>query len=478
MKKLIAFLFVVCLILTGCGKEKPAPVNTGSEFHTTVPVGKVPAEFEKIVGENLFKGYDYYAGEDRVICLSYSGIGKFDFTVYDFYGSELYKTSLKKTRYHDVDDYAVTSDGGFIVSLVFSDQYIYDLKKYASEIERAVSYVIKINKSGNVEWERELNGYDLGSLRAIVEQGEYYYFFGTIQTPETKTLGVGSSTDIIITKLDKSGKVIKKRTIAGSDFDQVYTDTVRYENGRFYFNGYSQSTDGDFSGKGGKEHSVTEYKFVIDENLDVISIKKTNDNINIGPLIGKRSRGVLSGKEIFGDDKLFDDFCDGRPTGVLDYGDFYLIISENTTGIYEYTPIYISAIWYNTETVYAAYDKAGKLLWKAAVDSTKWPKTLVYGTYTRKNEGLGGLDEFSITLNEDGTYSYYETLISSIIGMGNYTIEDGIVTLYEGNKTFRFRYYLNALEFIAGESDKFTYINLTDGEIFYYKTTENGDQGK
>ena len=476
MKKFAAVLFIICIIFTGCGKEKPAPVNTGSEFHTTVPVGKVPAEFEKIVGENLFSGYDYYAGDDRVARLYESGNGKYDFTVYDFYGSELYKTSLEKTPYHHVDDYAVTSDGGLIVSLGFSDRYVYDLKKYASEITRAVSYVIKIDKSGDVEWERELNGHERDSLCGIVEQCEYYYFFGTIETPETNVPGVWNYTDIIITKLDKSGKVIKTRTIAGSDFDEVYTDTVRYENGRFYFNGYSQSTDGDFSGKGGKERGITEYKFVIDENLDVISIKKTNDNINIGPFIGKRSLGVLSGKEIFGDDKLFDDFCDGTPTGVLDYGEFYLIISENTTGIYEYTPIYISAIWCNTETVYAAYDKAGKILWKAAVDSTNWPKTLLYGTYSRKNEEFGGLDEFSITLNQDSTFSYYETMISSRFGLGNYTFEDGIVTLRDGDKKFRFRYYLNALEYIAEESDEFTYIKLADGEIFNYKTTENDDK--
>jgi|GEM_PF-1569388 len=476
MKKFAAVLFIICIIFTGCGKEKPTPVNTGSEFHTTTPVGKVPAEFEKIVGENLFSGYDYYAGEDRVACLYQSGNGKYDFTVYDFYGSELFKTTIEKTPYHFVDSYAVTSDGGLIVSLGFSDQYIYDLKKYASQLESAVSYVIKFDKSGSIEWERELNGHERNSLRAIVEQGEYYYFFGSIQTPETKTIGVGSSTDIIITKLDKSGKVIKTRTIAGSDFDEVYTDSVRYKNGRFYFNGYSQSTDGDFSGKGGKEYRTTEYKFVIDENLDVISIKKTNDNINIGPLNGKRSFGVLSGKEIFGDDKLFDDFCDGTPTGVLDYGEFYLIISENNTGIYEYTPQLISAIWYNTETVYAAYDKAGKLLWKAAVDSTKWPKMLLYGTYSRINEGFSGLDNFTITLNQDGTFSYYETMISSRFGLGNYTFEDGIVTLFDGDKTFRFRCFLGGLQYIAEGSDEFMYIKLADGEIFEYKMTENDDK--
>ena len=61
---------------------------------------------------------------------------------------------------------------------------------------------------------------------------------------------------------------------------------------------------------------------------------------------------------------------DGAPEAVLEYDDFYLIVSENPTGVYENRPTSVSIIWYYTQTVYGAYDKKGNLLWKGTVDSS------------------------------------------------------------------------------------------------------------
>jgi len=60
----------------------------------------------------------------------------------------------------------------------------------------------------------------------------------------------------------------------------------------------------------------------------------------------------------------------GTPTAFIDYGDFFLIVSENNTGVYENTPPAVSSIWYYTETVYSGYDDSGKLLFRASVDSS------------------------------------------------------------------------------------------------------------
>ena len=104
----------------------------------------------------------------------------------------------------------------------------------------------------------------------------------------------------------------------------------------------------------------------------------------------------------------------------------------------------------------------------------------VAGTYARANEGFDGLDKFTITLNEDGTYQYYETVISSFIGMGNYTVEGDIVTLiaefskydiakeefFNSVEHFKFKANGKTLVFIADGSDNFTYVKLTDGAVF------------
>ena len=97
----------------------------------------------------------------------------------------------------------------------------------------------------------------------------------------------------------------------------------------------------------------------------------------------------------------------------------------------------------------------------------------IYGTYVRENEN--DILPFSITLNEDGTYRYFERGISSHIGMGGYTFKNNIVTLVDGNIpgvngsltcTYKFRFEDGKLIFLAEESDDFMYIKLPDGAEF------------
>jgi|GEM_PF-1911210 len=102
---------------------------------------------------------------------------------------------------------------------------------------------------------------------------------------------------------------------------------------------------------------------------------------------------------------------------------------------------------------------------------------LKYGTYVRQNDDAGN---FSITINKDGTFSYYETAISSYIGMGNYTVDDGVLTLKDDNiptvsgittQTYRFKISNDKLIYIADGSDNFMYKKLSDGAEFNYSDT-------
>lgn len=100
------------------------------------------------------------------------------------------------------------------------------------------------------------------------------------------------------------------------------------------------------------------------------------------------------------------------------------------------------------------------------------PETLC-GTYKRPN--ANGFDSFSITLNEDGTYQYFETMISSHLGFGSYKIEGNTVTMTEKNipglygsltHTYRFEYTDGKLIYLADQSDRFIYIDLPQGAEF------------
>ena len=98
----------------------------------------------------------------------------------------------------------------------------------------------------------------------------------------------------------------------------------------------------------------------------------------------------------------------------------------------------------------------------------------IYGTYFRKNSNrIHGT--FTVTLNSDGSYSYYETMISSHLGFGKYTVDGNVITLIDDNiptlngsatYIFKFEYRNGKLIYLAEESDKFMYINLPDGAEF------------
>ena len=64
----------------------------------------------------------------------------------------------------------------------------------------------------------------------------------------------------------------------------------------------------------------------------------------------------------------------GDVTGVIEYDDFVLIISERDTKWFEYTPMLYSTIPSYTETVYTAHALDGTILWRTAVDSTDYAR--------------------------------------------------------------------------------------------------------
>lgn len=109
-----------------------------------------------------------------------------------------------------------------------------------------------------------------------------------------------------------------------------------------------------------------------------------------------------------------------------------------------------------TEPVYTAEDVAGKI-------------------YTYEKEGFGG--SFIIRIYGDGSFHYYEGLLSSYMGLGTWTVEDGILILtdrtgldYEN----RFRIGDDELIFLTEGSKNFMYLTVEDGDRFFGEKMENG----
>lgn len=95
--------------------------------------------------------------------------------------------------------------------------------------------------------------------------------------------------------------------------------------------------------------------------------------------------------------------------------------------------------------------------------------TWLAGTYRYEGEGFGG--DFTITLNADGTYTFYEGPLSSYLGMGTWNTWYNAVYLTENEEAgcemkFMFGIEDGSLIYVAMGSDEFLYVKVSDGERF------------
>ena len=91
----------------------------------------------------------------------------------------------------------------------------------------------------------------------------------------------------------------------------------------------------------------------------------------------------------------------------------------------------------------------------------------IAGTYQYEGEGVGG--DFTITLNADGTYAFYEGFLSSYIGGGTWSRDDDTVHMIEENGfdlEFTLEIQDDALVYSAEGSDAFPCVDVSDGERF------------
>ncbi len=378
MKKRVPFLFVLVILLCatllfGCNDpagptphKEPAPAGPTppKEPAPVEQIGQVPEAFKQIIQNNLFK--DAVAFEQRLlkteICAQDEENNVLEHRVLmsDLYGNELAAYTCRADAAYNVTTLTATADGGFLFVLGFID-YSLPQGGWASDAGFA-SRVIKCDQNGNLQFDTALDQIEGASLRFCFEKGGRFYFFGNQQTPETDRTGVGSPTDIYMAILDHTGAFLKSQTIAGTDFDNL--DMAEMSRNGFLLSICSQSDDGAFAGSDSGGYGV-EWVIEVDDNLEIIQKRKTE-----GRGYFDKRLGFKDGVPFYASNSILKSFDAGTPRLFIDYGDFYLIVSENNTGIYENQPPFINAIWYYKETVYTAYEDNGDLIFRASVDSS------------------------------------------------------------------------------------------------------------
>lgn len=333
------------------------------------PYGTVPPEFQDIIKNNYF-GSNVKAFSDRLIkteqTLKASENDKMTARIImtDLYGAPLAQREVILEDYCSIETAIVTSDGGFLYVIGYGGYYAPQTGNDFS------SRVVKCDSSGNVQFDTELDGIRGSALHYCIEEGDRYYFFGTNRE---YVYYMRDLRDVHIAVLNASGELIKTRTIGGSKEDYLSSVGISPD-GFFELSTRSDSFDGDYSGIGIYDSMLDDIIFSVDRDLNIVKKK-----VQVWRNQADKTRiGEKDGSAVLRSDPLFDGFDAGTPNVYIDYGDFYLIVSNHITGPYPYQPPQISSIWYCYETVYSAYDTNGTLLFRSAVDD------LPYSEYFRE----------------------------------------------------------------------------------------------
>ena len=93
------------------------------------------------------------------------------------------------------------------------------------------------------------------------------------------------------------------------------------------------------------------------------------------------------------------------------------------------------------------------------------PSDIADKTYVYEKDGFGGYS--TITFNSDGSFQYYEGLLSSYIGKGSWELEGNTLTLSDDRNAINYFTVENGkLVFQEKDSSNFLYVTVSDRENF------------
>ncbi|MCK4662086.1 MAG: hypothetical protein KAT68_04430 [Bacteroidales bacterium] len=161
----------------------------------------------------------------------------------DSIGNLLFEKSLGGSDRDIARSINQTSDGGFIIC-GYSNSNDGNVSNPDKEY---IYWVVKLNVSGTMEWEKSYGGYDwerANSIRQTIDGG--YIIAGQSSSNNGDVSMNNGSSDFWIVKLDNTGNMKWEKSLGGSNFDEAYS-IEQTTDGGYIIAGYSESSDGDLS---------------------------------------------------------------------------------------------------------------------------------------------------------------------------------------------------------------------------------------
>ena len=179
-------------------------------------------------------------------------------------------TEWQRSLGGSVNDYArsiqQTGDGGYIVAgYSFSNDGDVSGNNGASDY-----WVVKLNSSGSIEWQRSLGGSAHDEAYSIYQTSDSGYIVaGSSESNDGDVSGhhgtPGDSIDYWVVKLNSAGSIVWQRSLGGSDWDEAYSIHQTTDYG-YIMAGFSNSNDGDISENHG-DYDFWVVKFSPDDGI-------------------------------------------------------------------------------------------------------------------------------------------------------------------------------------------------------------------
>ena len=162
-------------------------------------------------------------------------------------GNLQWQKCLGGSSYDYVNNIQATPDGGYIMAGQ-TDSYDGDVSGYHYNSD---VWVVKLDQSGNLEWQKCLGGNGTeyaNSIQATPDGG--YIMAGQTDSNGGDVSGNHGYNDVWVVKLDQSGNLQWQRCLGGSSDD--YSNSIQEtSDGGYIMAGFTISNDGDVSGNHG-----------------------------------------------------------------------------------------------------------------------------------------------------------------------------------------------------------------------------------
>tara|TARA_R110000823_G_scaffold159218_1_gene290258 strand:+ start:121952 stop:122926 length:975 start_codon:yes stop_codon:yes gene_type:complete len=158
----------------------------------------------------------------------------------DAEGNIEWQNSIGGNALDDLHSIELTPDGGFIAC----GESTSDISGDKTENSRGLDdyWIVKLDASGNVEWDKTIGGSDSESFPQIRVSNDSYLISGDSWSNISgdKTENAIGEDDYWLLKLDLSGNIIWQKTIGGSSYDSFSTMALTHDGGCI-LGGYSDS---------------------------------------------------------------------------------------------------------------------------------------------------------------------------------------------------------------------------------------------